>query len=316
MTLRSKDPAQIRRLAGALVRHLRRESAEFPVLFRLLEEKGEKVLLPVSKGIDTTKREAPRSLGDAAETAGTDPPDESDTKDEAGKAETTESKSLPDIPSQKEDDSHSVLSEKEPKPAEEIETGEEPRTQEPFEREFPDTPAEQRSPEKEAAPYYVRNAGLVLLHPHLPRLFRNLDLLEGKKFREEAARHRAVHLLHWLATGQEGAPEYDMLLAKHLCAMPFEAPLEREIELEEREKQECYALLEAVIGQWTALKHTSPEGLRQGFLQRDGKLERRSDGWRLRVEQRTMDILIDRLPWSISLIKLPWMPEMLAVEWV
>jgi hypothetical protein len=42
----------------------------------------------------------------------------------------------------------------------------------------------------------------------------------------------------------------------------------------------------------------------------------REDGdWVLQVEANTADILLDQLPWGISMIKLPWMGMMLWVEW-
>ena len=50
-------------------------------------------------------------------------------------------------------------------------------------------------------------------------------------------------------------------------------------------------------------------------MQREGKLTRKPFDWLLQVEQKTLDILLGRLPWGLSMIKLPWMPEMLRVEW-
>ena len=75
-------------------------------------------------------------------------------------------------------------------------------------------------------------------------------------------------------------------------------------------------LLQTVINYWDALKNTSPDGLREGFLQRDGKLIRiDGQGWKLQVEQMAIDVLMTRLPWGVSMVKLPWMDELLTVEW-
>jgi hypothetical protein len=78
-------------------------------------------------------------------------------------------------------------------------------------------------------------------------------------------------------------------------------------------------LLQAVIAHWRALGSTSPDGLRQTFLQREGRLthERAEAGqhWQLAVKSGPFDMLLDRLPWSYSTIKLPWMHEVLYVDW-
>ena len=53
----------------------------------------------------------------------------------------------------------------------------------------------------------------------------------------------------------------------------------------------------------------------KGFLQRSGKLFSKDDKLYLQVEQSAIDILLDHLPWNLSVIKLPWMPDILRVEW-
>jgi hypothetical protein len=161
--------------------------------------------------------------------------------------------------------------------------------------------------------FYVDNAGLVLLHPFLPRFFEHLGLAMGDQLLKPAA---ALQLLHLLATGQAAAPEYDLVLPKVLCHIALETPVERGPFLTETEKEEAQALLEAVIRHWEALKGTSPDGLRGTFLVRPGKLTLRPDGdWLLQVETRSYDILLNQLPWTISMIKLPWMQRLLRVEW-
>ena len=162
---------------------------------------------------------------------------------------------------------------------------------------------------------YVQHAGVVLLHAFLPGFFRKLDLLKGAQFADEQARQRSVHLVQYLATGKTGMPEYEMTVPKMLCGFPLNYPVEREIVLTDPETEEAEKLLRAVIEHWKALKSTSPSGLREGFLLRDGKLEKRPSDWYLMVEQKAMDILLDRLPWTIGMIQLPWMKDMLRVEW-
>lgn len=160
---------------------------------------------------------------------------------------------------------------------------------------------------------YLDNAGLVLLHPFLPQLFSSLGIaVDDRLIRPE----RALCLLHYLATGQTVAPEYALVLPKILCHVSLDWPVESDVELTTTEQEEAVALLESVIRHWEALRNTSPDGLRGTFLLRSGKVLMREDGdWALQVEANTADILLDQLPWGISMIKLPWMRTMLWVEW-
>jgi len=160
---------------------------------------------------------------------------------------------------------------------------------------------------------YIDNAGLVILHPFLSQFFEALGIAFNEKIVQP---ERALGLLHYLVTGQTQRPEYELVLAKILCNVPISTPIDAEFEIEEKELNESSALLNAVIAHWDALRNTSQDGLRGTFLVRPGKLTLKDDGdWQLQVESRTFDILLEHLPWGISLIKLPWMKQMLQVEW-
>lgn len=160
---------------------------------------------------------------------------------------------------------------------------------------------------------FIKNGGLVLLHPFLPRLFQALGIADQDRFLDP---ERALCLLHYLATGQCLTPEYELALPKILCGVQLPAPVGTNSALSALEKEEAGALLEAVIGHWEALRNSSPDELRGVFLLRPGKLSRRDDGdWLLQVEPQACDILLDKLPWGYSAIKLPWMKRMLWVEW-
>ena len=161
----------------------------------------------------------------------------------------------------------------------------------------------------------VANAGLVLLHSFLPALFRETGLLAERDFISDAARHTAVHLLHYLATGREAAPEYSMSFEKYLSGTSPEEPLERFIPLTADMKTESAELLQAVISHWSKLGNTSPAALQETFLQRPGKLITTEGRHRLIMEQATTDILLNYLPWSMGIITLPWLPNILYVEW-
>ena len=159
---------------------------------------------------------------------------------------------------------------------------------------------------------YIDNAGLVLLHPFLPQFFRALGIVKEDALDQP---ERALCLLHYLSTGQEKAPEYELVLAKILCNLPLLEPVDTNLELSEMEQEEARALLAAVIQHWQALRNTSPDGLRGTFLVRPGKISLRGEDLLLQVEPQTWDILLEQLPWGISMIRLPWMDRMLWVEW-
>jgi hypothetical protein len=162
---------------------------------------------------------------------------------------------------------------------------------------------------------YVRNAGLVLLHPYLGRLFKLQGLTEKNAFKDLSSAHKATHLLHYLAFKTDMPDEYELVLNKVLCGIPMDEPIEKEITLTEADKEACESLLQGIIQNWGALGKSSPDALREGFLQREGRLELHPENWHLKVAQKGVDVLLDHLPWGIGTIKLMWMPQILLVEW-
>ncbi|AYL94531.1 contractile injection system tape measure protein [Mucilaginibacter celer] len=162
---------------------------------------------------------------------------------------------------------------------------------------------------------YVSQAGLVILHPFLEYFFKDFGLLQDNDFVDLPARQLAVHLLHYLGTGNTNAFEYDLYFEKFLCRWPADEPLEREVEIPQRMLEEGDNMLRTVIKYWKALKNTSTEGLREGFLNRNGKLIEAEQPARLIVERMDMDILLSTLPWGMGVVKLPWMVEPFYVEW-
>lgn len=163
----------------------------------------------------------------------------------------------------------------------------------------------------------IDHAGLALAAVYLPPFFEALNLTGGKVFTGLEQQYRGIHLLHFMATGEENPEEPSLVIPKILCGLPVDEPVPLEIMLRETEKNECTNLLKAMIHNWPALKSTSPDGLRQAFLQRAGLLSW-SEGrmaWLLRPERQAQDLLLERLPWGYSVIKLPWMPAMVQVEW-
>lgn len=182
----------------------------------------------------------------------------------------------------------------------------------------PETTSAQEDAEEPAGGLSIDNAGLVLLVSYVQRLFAMLDLTRGRVFVNETARVRAVHCLAYLVDGDESGAEHQWVLNKILCGMDIDAPIAPAGGLGEA-RATLDGLITAVIQHWSALGNTSPAGLRQTFLRRDGRLSRRtgedSGHWRLRVKPGPFDMLLDRLPWGYTTIKLPWMAGAIHVEW-
>lgn len=160
----------------------------------------------------------------------------------------------------------------------------------------------------------IQNAGLVLLHPFLGRLFRTLNYLDESSQLLPEKRWRAAQLLQYLAIGESGLPEHTLVLEKTLCGIPLSDVAETPL-LSATERDEADTLLNAAIDHWSVLGNTSPDGLRQSFLLRDGLLYLEGKPLRLQVEKRPYDMLLDRLPWQFKYVTLPWIQPPLLVQW-
>ncbi len=163
---------------------------------------------------------------------------------------------------------------------------------------------------------YIRNAGLVILHPFLSTYFNRLQMLEKGDFINEEMRHRAVHLLQYLAFGTDTCEEHELVLNKILCNIPVDEPVTLGIQLTEQEKTISSELLNAVLVQWDKLKNSTPASFQASFIQRDGGLYKVEENWNLKVEQRGYDVLLSTLPWGVGMVKTSWMTDFIYVEWM
>lgn len=182
-------------------------------------------------------------------------------------------------------------------------------------------PIQEKSPrltesEDEGAPQeslYIQNAGLILIHPFLTHFFKKINVWEsGSAFHPESY-DLILHALHYISSGKTDAMENQFLLEKFLCGIPLNFPVDRQVVLSDEIKKEGDELLKAAIGYWEKLKSTSPEGLRELFIYREGKLD--TTHYKLTVNRKAQDLLLDSLPWNISMIKLPWLKKPLHVTW-
>ncbi|QIE56041.1 hypothetical protein G5B40_11605 [Pikeienuella piscinae] len=175
-------------------------------------------------------------------------------------------------------------------------------------------PAQKETPDM-GVPIAVENAGVVLLHPFLPRLFALSGLTERTRFVTDDARAAAARLIHYLATGETQAEEPVLHLPRILCAIPQETPILPVEPLAPALIENADKLLHAALRHWTKLGRASPEGLRETFLIRAGVLAGPPRRQRLRVETRGVDVLLGSLPWGLDPIRLPWLEAPIGVDW-
>jgi hypothetical protein len=163
--------------------------------------------------------------------------------------------------------------------------------------------------------FFIENAGLVLIAPFFQAFYKSLNLLENTFFKDEEALHRALLLSQYLVTGQLEISEHVLPLNKVIHGVDIFQPITKELVLSEPEIEACNDLLSSVIKHWKILKNTSPAGLRANFLQREGILYKNETDWKLKIERKTIDIVLNSIPWNYSIIKFSWMNSLLFVEW-
>jgi hypothetical protein len=160
--------------------------------------------------------------------------------------------------------------------------------------------------------FIAENAGLVLIHPFLKMFFTNVGLLNDKELTDPV---RAAHYLHYAATGREYDFEFSMTFEKYICGVPLSEPIEKNIEISDEVKASIDEMLLAVLGHWKALKTESIDLLRHEFLMREGKVIIDESSPRIIVERKTVDIMLDKLPWGLGIVGFPWKDELIYVEW-
>ena len=166
--------------------------------------------------------------------------------------------------------------------------------------------------------FTVENTGLCLFHLWFPRLFDLLDYLNEDKrnFKDEASKIRAVFLLQYLVYGEERKyRETGLAFNRLLVSLPMHIPLPESLELTDKEKQTAESLLAGVKANWRAMNGTSVKGFQESFIIRTGSLEEQEEKWLLTVDNKTIDILIDTVPWSFRQIRFPWLKKYIQVVW-
>ena len=166
---------------------------------------------------------------------------------------------------------------------------------------------------EEKSGFYLENAGLILLHPFLKHFFQKTKVLNEQHEWNDV--EKAVQLLHFMATGALNPYEYQLGIEKLLCGLPQQAPLTRKIGLSDQDQTQANELLQAVLGHLPQLKTNSIALLRHEFLQRPGKYVPHPEHPKLIIEQKTQDILLNQVPWNLSVIAFPWRKKLLYCDW-
>jgi hypothetical protein len=167
----------------------------------------------------------------------------------------------------------------------------------------------------ESETIYIANAGLVLLNPFIPLLFEKAGLVNNGIFINQETQKHAVYLLQYCVNSSEENAENVMALPKILCGLELDEPIENQALITEEEKSLVESLLTSMIRQWDILGNTGIDGLQQTFIQRNAALRAMENNLELEVEKRAFDMLLDKIPWTYSLIKFPWMTESIITLW-
>ncbi|EDP57968.1 contractile injection system tape measure protein [Vibrio sp. AND4] len=159
----------------------------------------------------------------------------------------------------------------------------------------------------------ISNAGLSLLWPFLPSLFRQLGLLKDKAFLNRETQLKAASCISWLCEPQAEKRDYSplpLLMCGITEAVPPE-PMALEEETLSFLDNWLKGLPEALQGKWQKL---SPEDIQQWFLQRPGFLTTVQQPV-LTVTSDSFDVLLQDWPWPVNIIALPWLEQPIKVVW-
>lgn len=166
--------------------------------------------------------------------------------------------------------------------------------------------------------FMVKNAGLALLSPWLPRLFVTLGYLneDRRDFKDDESRIHVIFLLQYLISSEEKEyEEAELMLNRILVSLPIRVPLPKSLTLTDTEKRTAKSLLESVKANWSKMMNTSMRGFQECFIYRTGRLEQQEEKWMLTVDDRGYDLLLESVPWSFRQIRYPWMKEYVQVVW-
>ncbi len=164
--------------------------------------------------------------------------------------------------------------------------------------------------------YSTDAAGIVLLHPFLANYFRQVKLLDkNNQFISLEKQIHAVHLLRYLTGKRERHHSHLLNVEKIICGLSPTFPIPSKYNCSEIEKKEAQDMFAAIKQYWKSISKTSIEGIQTSFIHRQGIITFEEPYWLIRVEGSTLDILMDDLPWEMSMLMFPWMDRNILIEW-
>ncbi len=178
--------------------------------------------------------------------------------------------------------------------------------------------------EKSANDFCADDGGMLIFWPMLSHLFKSCKLVTQTKsepswhFFDKESQLKARDLLVYVFNGEKEPEGEDQVygVINVLIGMPLETLVLEQTELTEQEILYADAMIKALLGQWTALKSMSVDGLRKSFLQRKAHCKAFDMGCEIKVEKQTLDIMLSKLPWGVGLISLPWLgKQLIRVNW-
>ncbi|MFT6270218.1 MAG: hypothetical protein ACJAVV_003047 [Alphaproteobacteria bacterium] len=162
----------------------------------------------------------------------------------------------------------------------------------------------------------INNAGLVLFHPYLARLFTRQQWLNSDRKLKPDCAQIAAKALCYLCAGEAFLPEHQIAIIKVLLGKNVEdfllvdkSPLSNEL------TNELEGLTQSLISHWRAIGNTSSHAFRRTFIQRQGVLKFVDNTWQMTIERNAPDILLESLPFRLSFIKLPWILAPIHLTW-
>ncbi len=161
---------------------------------------------------------------------------------------------------------------------------------------------------------YINNAGLVILNAYLPFFFERCGYLDEQGLSPELA-GKAALLLQYVFNPEDSFSEESLPLNKLLCGLALDDNVPSTFEVSELEDKMTEQMLEAIISHWDLIKNSSPQGFRESWLWRVGRLTQKETHWELQVEERPFDVLMDYKPFSITPVNFAWMPVSIEVTW-
>lgn len=163
----------------------------------------------------------------------------------------------------------------------------------------------------------ITNAGLILVHPYLQYVFRELNWIDdAKHFINGRVQQRAILFLQHILNGKSTQQEHLLVLNKIICGWPVELPLNiKKLSFSKTEKKAGEDMLDSLIEHWSVLRNTSRNGLIKSFIERKGLVQKTDKNFVVQVEKSSIDILLESLPFGILTIKLPWNEYFIYTEW-